>query len=346
MTWIHPPQFQTSWLMGWIFSGAVVACALLVSKNDDRIGSRIICGISIVIALGTFFVPTYSYGRSYGDLPWLAVCPMAMLTIGGGLLYGQRIVALGTLTFLCYWLQSAFLPPSNDWPAMVTKGPFTLTLSDNKENEPIFKRLTLTGPSGKDLRQMVADPIECRATAGPLVPLDTHAHVWSYDAPTSGPLPISLKASLASWVRRWDLEVIVQTWPDEAAASVTLPVNAGRDASFRDVGKDMSLKVSHVRRSKISHGDAPEDTIIFDVTYEGGSHSGWTSREIRITDQHGNRVESYGAETKGLEGGATLQMEIWPVPKALNKIRVDAFTEDQLTKGQLVFEFKDIPNRR
>jgi hypothetical protein len=292
-----------------------------------------------------------SYYESFHDFPWAVVFPVLLMLAWGGWQWGQRWLS-GVIVLLLWIGGYGLLPPHTPGlPRTATVGDLTVTLRSLKRTQRVlFCDFDLTTASGEPLaNRCVLNTIQCEGQAFHFLPVPGwRAHEWPREKGQSD-REAHLSAWLfpPEWVRSVDLTLKVQTWPSSPACSVSFavpPHGKAREGEIHAAGEGMKLAVSDVRWSPSWTRGPQEEVLAVRVSYSGYSYSGWTGRELRVTDEAGGALDFGCGSIAGTEGGATLNGEVVAVPRGVRRIVVQAFSEKQLEEGERVYRFTRLPN--
>jgi hypothetical protein len=351
------PEMDLAIGMGFV----ATALALIASKLSQAPTLRIMAGLALL--LSTLAEWSAFNGVFFSDLdyPWMFVAPFFALVCIGGWFCHQRTVSILAVLGTGYWLYGAVLPPKSVLPIVAESKGFRATLSSGggrrsswwrMGDTPAWK-LEVVPPAGSDFDRLVdVENVEAKGSIGREIAIERiHADVpgnfmWgNSNAPRN---VLYLYSWVPSWTRSWDLVVKVPLWP-KPTISIVVPVPpAGtRDSEPAHSAKadGYALSVSNVRWEQVGHGDLPEPSIMLTVAYSGYSFGGFNSREFRVTDETGNLLSWGCGSSVGNAGGATEEVEVWPVPKGIKELRVDLFSEESRDAATLVFRFPSLPGK-
>lgn len=349
----HPPVVYPEWVLVGLISTGAIALALWCSARCGayRI-TRLVLAVAILLGLLALGFPLFSYYGSFHDYPWAVVIPLAVALVVGGWRYHQRWLTFALPAFILFWFHGAAQRPRTTLPASITQNGLTVTVQSLERNQRILScGFQLAWKPGVKAAQYDLSGIRLEGAVSPGVPVRCWPpHQWPTDIQGSPHAPAFVAATFPpSWSRSFDLTITVPSWPKRPATSVTVAVPPRKGVTARSSprmrdGGGLRLSASNVRWSTSRTATPAPRCLVLEIDCVGYSPVGLEGKELRVTDDRGNKVPIRGSFPVGSQSDATMEVELWPIAPGVKRLRIDAFTEAQRGQNQHVFQFKGLPN--
>jgi hypothetical protein len=313
---------------------------------------RLLAGAAFPPALLALAVPVTSYYESFHDLPWGVVFPVGLLLGLGGWRWGQRWLALLVLGLAWIWSFGASLPPSSSGlPRSATNGDLTLTVrSLTRSQNVVFCDFDLKTRSGRPIaEQYLIEKIRGEGRVWPGWPVTVWSpHPWPDDpGDPENEARLSAYTFPPGWARSFELTFQVAAWPSQSHATLVLPVppaGGEPEKSYTANADGIQFTVSDLRWTR-SQGEWPlRPVLALKITRRGDVFTPATRHTLRFTDEQGRVLETRGVRFSKDQSGSVEDLEVPGLPRGVCRLRVDAFSEQQLQQGERVFRFPRLPN--